>query len=136
MMRWISVSQFLVFSCTRVVLGDNASVLFSPTVGGPQQVLSETAPDLIDHYQQAHHYTLGIKQELQKRLSPGSNIFLQDDESFAAFNARYTDYKRPRYIAAVQAVEEQDVIETVGLTLYFDLLSRYRVPYFQLKPSR
>ncbi|KAH6652454.1 FAD binding domain-containing protein [Truncatella angustata] len=55
-----------------------------------------------------------LKEELQKRLSTSSNISLQGEEGFSIVDARYTDYKRPQYIAAVQVAEEQDVVEVVN----------------------
>ncbi|ORY63303.1 FAD binding domain-containing protein [Pseudomassariella vexata] len=57
---------------------------------------------------------LSIKHELKKRLSTKSNILLAGEDNFAEISARYTEYKRPLYIAAVQVQEEQDVIETVN----------------------
>jgi hypothetical protein len=57
---------------------------------------------------------LSLRNELSKRLSPQAGIILPGEDNFTQFNARYTDYERPQYIAAVQVAVEQDVIETVS----------------------
>ena len=54
-----------------------------------------------------------IRAELKQRLSPRARIFLNGDEGFHLVNARYTDYRRPTFIAGVKVAEERDVIETV-----------------------
>lgn len=71
----------------------------------------------------SHYLKFSTKVELQKRLSPKASIFLEGEEGFVALDARYTNYKRPEYIAAVQVAEEQDVIETVRY--FLDLSSQY-----------
>ena len=55
------------------------------------------------------------RMELANRLSSNAEIFLQEDDTFQDLQARYTDYKRPEYIAAVKVAKEADVIETVGM---------------------
>ncbi|KAI1279856.1 FAD binding domain-containing protein [Xylaria sp. FL0933] len=57
---------------------------------------------------------LSVKHELQQRLSEKAGLFLDGEESFSELDARYTQYKRPQYFAAVKIAEEQDVIETVN----------------------
>ena len=54
-----------------------------------------------------------IQAELKRRLSPNSRILLDGDEDFHLVNARYTNYRRPTFIAGVKVVEENDVVETV-----------------------
>ena len=58
-----------------------------------------------------------IVSELPKRLSVGARVIVETDPDFDQVNARYTDYKRPTYIAGVQAQEEKDVVETVQIDL-------------------
>lgn len=110
----------LVLYWTCRALGENASVILSPTIDG-QHVLagSSIESDGLNDAKQAYFYQLTIKKELQKRLSSGSDVHLEGEDSFAALSARYTDYKRPQYIAIVQPAEEKDVIETVSLQLLF-----------------
>lgn len=54
-----------------------------------------------------------IRAELANRLSPTAKVVFDGDEGFEHSNGRYTNYKRPTYIAGVQISTEQDVIETV-----------------------
>lgn len=110
----------LVLHWTCRALGENASVILSPTIDG-QQVLAASSVgfDGLDDEKQAYFYRSTIKRELQKRLSPGSDVHLEGEDTFAVVNARYTDYKRPQYIAVVQVAEEKDVVETVSLQLLF-----------------
>ncbi|KAI1302456.1 FAD binding domain-containing protein [Xylaria venustula] len=57
---------------------------------------------------------LSVKHELQQRLSEKAGLSLDGEESFSDLDARYTQYKRPQYFAAVKVAEENDVIETVN----------------------
>lgn len=61
------------------------------------------------------YLTQSVQLELKKRLSPTAELFIKGDEGFQHMNARYTNYKRPSYIAGVKVAEEKDVIETVRL---------------------
>lgn len=61
--------------------------------------------------------SLSIVSELPRRLSVGAHVIVEKDPDFDEVNARYTDYKRPVYIAGVQVQEEKDVIETVRIDL-------------------
>ncbi|KAL9080507.1 MAG: hypothetical protein Q9157_000741 [Trypethelium eluteriae] len=99
---------------TRLSLAKNASVAYSPLTRGEQQVLGWTGGYEEDVSVDTDYLKLSLKRELQKRLSPDAWIVLEGEEGFAALDARYTDYKRPRHIAAVQVAEEKDVIETVN----------------------
>ncbi|KAF4624419.1 hypothetical protein G7Y89_g13752 [Cudoniella acicularis] len=85
-----------------------------PVEGGEQQVLTWTGGEGQDISNDADYLKVSLKRELQKRLSPDARIVLEGEDEFAALDARYTNYKRPWYIAAVQVAEEQDVIETVN----------------------
>ncbi|KAJ5087784.1 FAD binding domain-containing protein, partial [Penicillium angulare] len=57
---------------------------------------------------------LSLKHELPKRLSARAAVTFQGEEQFTALDARYTNYKRPQYIAIVQPAEERDVVESVN----------------------
>ncbi|KAL9085919.1 MAG: hypothetical protein Q9165_007402 [Trypethelium subeluteriae] len=98
----------------RISLAENASVAYSPLTREGQQVLGWTGGYEEDGPVNADYLKLSLKRELQKRLSPDAWIVLEGEKGFAALDARYTDYKRPRHIAAVQVAEERDVIETVN----------------------
>jgi hypothetical protein len=55
-----------------------------------------------------------IQLELTRRLSNSAQLVLPGSGDFAEVNARYSDYKRPSYIAAVKVATERDVVETVS----------------------
>ncbi|PQE12470.1 FAD binding domain-containing protein [Rutstroemia sp. NJR-2017a BBW] len=55
-----------------------------------------------------------IRTELKKRLSKDAIVLVEGDEDFIHANVRYSNYKRPTYIAAVKPLEERDVVETVN----------------------
>lgn len=55
-----------------------------------------------------------IAAELPGRLSVGARVIIEGADDFDLVNARYTEYRRPTYIAGVQVREEIDVVETVG----------------------
>jgi hypothetical protein len=104
----------LILSCwMHLAASENSSVIYTPTVAGQQHVLSGTGFEDLEPQSYGRYQKLSIKQELEKRLSPRSSIHLEGEADFAALAARYTEYKRPQYIAAVRVAEEQDVIETV-----------------------
>ena len=63
-----------------------------------------------------HAYMVSIQTELSRRLSSEATILLPEDDGFAAINTRYTQYRRPTYIAAVKVKHEQDIVETVSDT--------------------
>lgn len=106
----------LVLSCpARIVTAENASISYMPTAPDQQAVFGATG----DFQRNIHHddyLRLGMKHELSKRLSAKAGVYLQGEETFGVLDARYTDYKRPQYLAAVQVAEEKDVIETVKST--------------------
>ncbi|KAF2181509.1 FAD-binding domain-containing protein [Zopfia rhizophila CBS 207.26] len=102
----------LCFLWTQATFTENSSVTYEPAGGAGQQVLTWTGGD--GQVISADYLKLSLKQELQKRLSSEARIFLQDEQGFESLDARYTNYKRPWYIAAIQVAEENDVIETVN----------------------
>ncbi|KAI4256800.1 MAG: hypothetical protein LQ352_001925 [Teloschistes flavicans] len=55
-----------------------------------------------------------IQSELTRRLSPAARIILDRDEDFHLVNERYTDYRRPSFIAGIQVAVENDVVEVVN----------------------
>lgn len=61
---------------------------------------------------------ISIKQELSLRLSDGAQVILPDEDAFAEVNERYSNYKRPGYLAGVTVKTEQDVVEAVGFSLW------------------
>lgn len=111
---WCLVLSF----ATRIAAADNASISYTPMGPDRQAVLGTTSDfeRIIDH---GDYLKLSMKHELQKRLSAKAGVFLQGEETFGVLDARYTDYKRPQYLAAVQVAEEKDVIETVNPTFSF-----------------
>lgn len=114
---WKLLFFFFLVQCIHLVAADNASVIYSPTIGGQQHVLWDAGGErTYDDY-----LKLSLKHELPKRLSAKAGLFLKGEENFGALDARYTDYKRPQYIAAVQVAEEQDVIETVRFSYTWSL---------------
>lgn len=57
-----------------------------------------------------------IRTELQEKLSSGARIYLPFDEDKTQFdqaNLRFTQYERPKYLAIVNPVCEDDVIGVV-----------------------
>lgn len=111
-MGWKSLFSFVLLQGTHVVTADNSSVIYSPTIGGQQQVLWGADGEATYN----DYLKLSLKHELQKRLSTEAGLFLKGEQNFGVSDARYTDYKRPQYVAVVQVAEEQDVVETVRLT--------------------
>lgn len=95
---------------------DHGTVLYSPVTGEQQQHVftwtSDKQQDL-PAATDATYLQLSVKHELTKRLSHEARIVLEGEEDFTKFDARYTNYKRPQYIVAVQVAEEQDIVETV-----------------------
>ena len=77
---------------------------------GQQQILAFPGHDEPELWYLAHSAQL----ELKKRLSASAKIVIQGDEDFADVNSRYTNYKRPGYIAGVIVGEEKDVVETLN----------------------
>jgi len=101
---------------TGISFAENATVPY-PTAGAEQQhLLTWTGGNRHELSAAAEYLKLSLKHELQKRLSPEARIILEGEEDFAALDARYTNYKRPWYITAVQVAEEQDVVETVSMS--------------------
>ncbi|KAI8949861.1 Glucooligosaccharide oxidase [Xylaria longipes] len=93
------------------------TVLYSPMTGEQQQdVFTWTSGKQQDlsAATDATYLQLSLKNELTKRLSSEARITLEGEENFTEFDARYTNYKRPQYIVAVQVAEEQDVVETIN----------------------
>jgi hypothetical protein len=95
----------------RLSFAENASI-HNPALGvGGQQFLSPVSDDA-DAFS-LNYLKVTIKRELQLRLSPKARIILEGEDEFAILDVRYTNYKRPGYIAAVQPAVAQDVVETV-----------------------
>ncbi|MCJ1351085.1 MAG: hypothetical protein MMC33_001067 [Icmadophila ericetorum] len=55
-----------------------------------------------------------IQFELKRRLSSKAKLVIEGEDGFQHVNARYSDYKRPWYIAGVRVANEADAIETVN----------------------
>lgn len=109
------VQLLLGWSAIKEDVKENTSV-FDTGLPAAQQVLTwpggESQESLIEYLK------FSVKNELQKRLSSEARIMLQGEEDFETLDARYTNYKRPWYIAGVSVAEESDVIATVGLFLF------------------
>jgi hypothetical protein len=101
----------------QVALAENASVLYGSESRGEQEALTWTGVNEQDFAADMNYLKFSLKHELQKRLSSKARIFLEGEEEFKTLDARYTNYKRPWYIAAIQVTEEADVVETVGLLI-------------------
>ncbi|TVY94337.1 FAD-linked oxidoreductase [Lachnellula willkommii] len=108
-LRWKLLFSLSLSPWTTTAFAENASVEYSPS---SQLILKEGAEG--EHLDATSYLKLSLKYELQKRLSPGARIVLEGDEDFSTFDARYTNYKRPTYIIAVQVAQEMDVVETVN----------------------
>ncbi|KAI1175677.1 Glucooligosaccharide oxidase [Nemania sp. FL0916] len=100
----------------RVSLAEHGTILYSPMSGENQHVFTLTGDQQQDLPAATHirYLQLSMKLELTKRLSPGARVILEGDEHFTDLNERYTNYKRPQYILAVQVAEEKDVVETIN----------------------
>ncbi|KAI3320508.1 FAD binding domain-containing protein [Xylariaceae sp. AK1471] len=110
------VISLLVWGCSLhlvrcVTQGENGTYSFSSNL---QHVLSSFGLGRGQEIHDREYLKRSIVSELSQRLSPQAIIKTEDDEGFAAMNERYTDYKRPTYIAGVLVAEENDVIETVN----------------------
>lgn len=63
------------------------------------------------------HFETDIKSILGPQLSAGAAaIVLPNDPDFKDMNARFSEYRRPTYIAAVKVATEQDVVSVVRET--------------------
>jgi len=101
-------------TCIRVAVAYNASAIYNPTLLARQQHVLGPGEDHFSNAINPETYLkLSVKHELQQRLSEKASVYLDGEEAFSDLDARYTQYKRPQYFAAVKVVEEQDVIETV-----------------------
>lgn len=105
------VQLLLGWSATQGDVQNNTSV-FDSGLPVAQQVLTWTGGE--SQESSIEYLKISVKNELQKRLSSEASIVLQGEEEFETLDARYTNYKRPWYIAGVKVAEEKDVIETVG----------------------
>jgi hypothetical protein len=106
------LALFILLQWVRGCLANNASISYSS--GAQQKILGWTESPESQDESYYKYLKWSIKQELQQRLSAGARIVLGGEDEFSALDVRYTNYKRPSYIAAVQAAEENDVIETVS----------------------
>lgn len=106
------VQLLLGWSAAKGDVQNNTSV-FDSGLPAAQQVLTWTGGE--SQESSIDYLKVSVKNELQRRLSPEARIVLQGEEEFETLDARYTNYKRPWYIAGVKVAEEKDVIETVGL---------------------
>jgi hypothetical protein len=113
---WRLFIHFILSWAASITATDNSSFIYSPEIRDQQQQVLEGAAGHSPYsLTSAEYLRLSLKQELSSRLSPEAAIFLEGSEDFAVLDARYTNYKRPDYIAAVKVAEEKDVIETVSL---------------------
>ncbi|KAI1419984.1 Glucooligosaccharide oxidase [Xylaria sp. FL1777] len=113
-MGWQFLFYLTITSYIHLATAYNASAIFTPTLLGQQQVLQAGGDRYADGLSPEVYLKLSVKYELRKRLSEKAGLFLEGEESFSDLDARYTQYKRPQYFAAVQVAEENDVIETVN----------------------
>ncbi|KAI8625477.1 Glucooligosaccharide oxidase [Xylariaceae sp. FL1651] len=113
----MSLSRLLVLSLALALAGsipaENESAIYLPTLTNQQPIVGG-AGDNFRSYTTTEYLKLSVKTELQRRLSQEAGVFLEGEDAFSVLDARYTNYKRPDYIVAVQVAEEQDVIETVN----------------------
>lgn len=107
-----SLSTFDVVLATSAQQATNetASVDGHSLYNGLQQILGFPDNDESELRYLAH----SVQRELGKQLSPSAEVVIEGDEGFEYVNARYTDYKRPGYIAGVKVAEERDVVRTVN----------------------
>ncbi|KAL9612459.1 MAG: hypothetical protein Q9167_002931 [Letrouitia subvulpina] len=105
------VQLLLGWSATKGDVQNNTSV-FDSGLPAAQQVLTWTGGE--SQESSIDYLKVSVKNELQRRLSSDARIVLQGEEEFETLDVRYTNYKRPWYIAGVKVAEERDVIETVN----------------------
>ena len=77
---------------------------------GLQQIFTVPGDDDVGLLYLAH----SVQLELGKQLSPSAQVLIEGDEGFQPVIARYTNYKRPGYIAGVRVAEEEDVVKVVN----------------------
>ncbi|KAH6891501.1 hypothetical protein B0T10DRAFT_528634 [Thelonectria olida] len=82
---------------------ESAGIVYDSS--GVQVPLTKLDENLSYYLQQS------IRAELKRRLSPKADVVLADDAEFAHLNQRYSNYKRPTYIAGVKVTEEMDVVK-------------------------
>lgn len=115
-LRLRALFSLLLCQWTRALLAENASITYADAhAEGRQQVLGWTGSDAQGFSTHTDYLKFSLQNELRKRLSPEARIVLDGEGDFATFDARYTNYKRPSYVAAVQVAEEKDVVETVRM---------------------
>ena len=117
--HWKAIVLFLLLLSIVVQCLDGANATSGIPASGPsfygaQQVMKFLGLGGQSQYD-AHSTYLkqSIQAELKRRLSPSARIILDGDEDFHLVNARYTNYRRPTFIAGVKVAEERDVVETV-----------------------
>ena len=105
--------------------GANATSSISPSgsgLYGAQQIMQFLGFSGQNHDEpQSAYLQQSIQVELKRRLSPNARIFLDGEEEFHLVDARYTNYRRPIYIAGVKVAEERDVVETVCQLLLLEV---------------
>ncbi|KAK7968042.1 FAD/FMN-dependent oxygenase/oxidase [Apiospora aurea] len=101
----------IIFVYVYTAAADDPSTIFSLTPEKQQQPLFGQMFDHAACPGPEAYAQISLKHELQKRLSKSAGVHLREEETFSLVDARYTNYKRPEYIAAVQVAEEKDVVE-------------------------
>ncbi|KAK7991349.1 FAD-linked oxidoreductase chyH [Apiospora saccharicola] len=104
----------IIFLYVYTAAADDPSTIFSLTPEREQQLLFGQMFDHAACPGPEAYAKISLKHELQKRLSKSAGVHLREEETFSLVDARYTNYKRPEYIAAVQVAEEKDVVEVVN----------------------
>ncbi|KAL8669474.1 MAG: hypothetical protein Q9168_005936 [Polycauliona sp. 1 TL-2023] len=114
------LAALLLLPFTRVGCIDNANATTTNSasvlaLNGAQQVMKLLGFDGTDQGE-AHDTFMreSIRAELQQRLSSNARLLLPGDQDFHIIDERYTNYRRPTFIAGVQVAEERDVVETVN----------------------
>ena len=114
-----ALAALLLLPLARVGCIDNANATSSSSasllaVNGAQQVMEMLGFDGADQREAHDTFTRdSIRAELQQRLSSNARLLLPGDQDFHIIDERYTNYRRPTFIAGVQVAEERDVVETV-----------------------
>ncbi|KAI1851229.1 hypothetical protein JX266_003304 [Neoarthrinium moseri] len=111
---WKTTLPWILLQWVNFVIGQESPLSYVPTYGDQQPLIWGQEGISLDALVSDRYSKFSLKKELERRLSNKATISLAGDESFTILNARYSNYKRPEYIAVVQAAEENDVVETVN----------------------
>ena len=111
-----TISCFLLVSCVLSVeiTNDTAILLNSGQNYGGQQIMAYSGGEGSEDAGLGY-LKRSIQFELKRRLSSKAKLVIEGEDGFQHVNARYSDYKRPWYIAGVRVANEADAIETVRL---------------------